>query len=296
MDVTQDDVRWMELALALSKTGLGRAWPNPAVGCLLVRDGCVVGQACTGPGGRPHAEQLAVLQAGELAEGATAYVSLEPCSHWGVTSPCTLVLHQAKVSRVVIATRDPDPRVDGSGIDRLRHYGIEVKLGVLDQEARELHAGFITRVRRGRPLLTVAPSASAGSLCDWAFATGQDAVMISLAGHRAELSHAHVIPRILVDLQAGGGEPEAIPPSKGLPRVAFPRWLVHADGRSAGPLASVDEIFDVAAAKDRIDVKAVLAALGGRGLTRVAVAAADPLAVMLREAGLVDRDGVPAVP
>lgn len=290
MDVTDQDVRWMELALALSKTGLGRVWPNPSVGCLLVRGGQVIAQACTGPGGRPHAEQLAVLQAGEQAKGATAYVSLEPCSHWGVTSPCVLVLHQAKVARVVIATRDPDPRVDGSGIDRLRHYGIAVTVGVLDEQARELNAGFITRVRKGRPLVSVAPRSTAGALYDWAVATGQDAVLVSEAGHEAERAHGHALPRILVDLQGALTAPAPTGGRNEASQSVFPRWLIHVAGRPQGEIGTVDETFEVSADGDALDVKAALAALGSRGLTRVSVAHADPLTARLRAAQVVDRD------
>ena len=287
----------MELALALSKTGLGRVWPNPSVGCLLVRDGQVVAQACTGPGGRPHAEQLAVLQAGELAAGATAYVSLEPCSHWGVTPPCVLVLQQARVARVVIATRDPDPRVDGSGVERLRHYGIDVTFGVLEEQARELNAGFMTRLGKGRPLVSAAPASAAGALYGWAVATGQDAILVSLEGHRAEKNHGHAVPRVWVDLcgQLDGSPPEAPEPASA--QSMFPRWLIHVDGRPLGEIGPVDEVFDVSAVTvagvQRLDVKAALAALGSRGLTRIAVAAADPLTSRLREARLVDRDQEP---
>jgi diaminohydroxyphosphoribosylaminopyrimidine deaminase / 5-amino-6-(5-phosphoribosylamino)uracil reductase len=149
------DLRWMRAALALARRGLGNVWPNPAVGCVLVRDGRVVGRGWTQPGGRPHAETEALRRAGALARGATAYVSLEPCSHWGRTSPCADALIAAGVRRVVAALEDSDPRVSGSGITRLRDAGIPVETGLAAAEAAEINAGFLNRQRLGRPLVTL---------------------------------------------------------------------------------------------------------------------------------------------
>ncbi len=149
------DLRWMRAALVLARRGLGNVWPNPAVGCVLVSDGRVVGRGWTQPGGRPHAETEALRRAGTLARGATAYVSLEPCSHWGRTSPCANALIAAGVRRVVAALEDPDPRVSGSGITRLREAGIAVETVFGAAEAAEINAGFLTRQRLGRPLVTL---------------------------------------------------------------------------------------------------------------------------------------------
>src|SRR3984957_15797564 len=150
-----DDIAHMRSALALARRGLGSTWPNPSVGCVIVKDGRVVGRAVTAPGGRPHAEPLALDLAGASARGATVYVTLEPCCHWGRTPPCTDALISTGVARVVIATRDPDPRVDGAGIARLRAAGIAVEEGVLQDVADEVAAGFRARVRLGRPLVTL---------------------------------------------------------------------------------------------------------------------------------------------
>src|SRR5579872_3874952 len=150
-----DDIAHMRSALALARRGLGSTWPNPSVGCVIVKDGRVVGRAVTAPGGRPHAEPLALDLAGASARGATVYVTLEPCCHWGRTPPCTDALISAGVARVVIATRDPDPRVDGVGVARLRAAGVAVEEGVLQSEADDIAAGFRTRVRDGRPLVTL---------------------------------------------------------------------------------------------------------------------------------------------
>src|SRR5512134_1017521 len=150
-----EDAHWMGVALTLARRGLGNTWPNPSVGCVLVRDGRVVGRGWTQPGGRPHAETEALRRAGDLARGATAYVTLEPCSHHGRTPPCCNALIAAGVARVVCAMRDPDPRVDGRGFARLREAGIEVVEGLLEAEAQALNAGFARRIREGRPFVTL---------------------------------------------------------------------------------------------------------------------------------------------
>ncbi len=149
------DPSHMRAALALARRGLGTTWPNPSVGCVMVRDGRVVGRGRTAPGGRPHAETQALAMAGRGARGADAYVTLEPCNHTGQTPPCTEALIAAGVARVVVAGADPDPRVNGAGIARLRAAGIEVVTGVLAAEADEMQAGFLHRVRHGRPLVTL---------------------------------------------------------------------------------------------------------------------------------------------
>lgn len=149
----------MDEALALARAGLGTVWPNPSVGCLVVADGTVVGRGSTQLGGRPHAEVVAVEEAGSRAAGATAVVSLEPCCHYGQTPPCTKALIEAKIARVIVAIEDPDPRVNGAGISELERAGIQVVVGVRASEAREVNAGFFNRVRTGRPLVIVDESA-----------------------------------------------------------------------------------------------------------------------------------------
>ena len=138
------DTHFMRAAIALAGRALGTTWPNPAVGCVIVRGGAIVGQGITAPGGRPHAETEALAMAGEAARGATAYVTLEPCSHHGHTPPCATALIEAGVARVAIALRDPDPRVNGAGIELLRAAGIEVIEDMLAGEARPGLAGFVS--------------------------------------------------------------------------------------------------------------------------------------------------------
>jgi diaminohydroxyphosphoribosylaminopyrimidine deaminase/5-amino-6-(5-phosphoribosylamino)uracil reductase len=161
----QDDARFMALALTLSRRGLGRTWPNPSVGAVVVQAGehgpVIVGRGVTQPGGRPHAEPVALAQAGERARGATLYVTLEPCSHHGKTPPCADAIIAAGISRVVSALEDPNPLVAGQGHARLRAAGIAVEVGLCAEEAARSHAGHIRRVRDGRPnvLLKLAVSA-----------------------------------------------------------------------------------------------------------------------------------------
>ncbi len=162
------DRHWMRSALTLARKGLGRVWPNPAVGCVIVQNNRLVGRGWTAPGGRPHAETEAIAAAGDLTRGATVYVSLEPCAHTGKTPPCADALIAAGVSRVVIALRDPDPRVDGGGIAKLKAAGIAVTLGVLEEEARHVNAGFLSRIEKGRPFVT----AKLATTLDGRIATG----------------------------------------------------------------------------------------------------------------------------
>lgn len=205
-----DDLRHMAHALRLARRGLGNVWPNPAVGCVLIRDGRVVGRGWTQPGGRPHAERMALDQAGDLARSATAYVTLEPCAHHGRTPPCAEGLIAAGVTRVVSALTDPDPRVAGRGHAILRAAGVAVTEAVKEAEARDLQAGFLSRVTRGRPMVTLklatsfdARIATARGESQWI--TGQqarahvhllrmqhDAIMVGGATARADLPALNV--------------------------------------------------------------------------------------------------------
>jgi diaminohydroxyphosphoribosylaminopyrimidine deaminase/5-amino-6-(5-phosphoribosylamino)uracil reductase len=155
------DRRFMAAAIALGAGGLGTTWPNPAVGAILVKNGRVVGRGLTARGGRPHGETLALAMAGERARGATLYVSLEPCAHHGRTPPCADAVIAAGVDRVVAPIADPDPRVSGGGFQRLREVGIEVVTGALSREAGRAHAGYLTRVAKKRPYVTLKLAVSA---------------------------------------------------------------------------------------------------------------------------------------
>lgn len=142
----------MRVALDEAELALGEVWPNPAVGCLIIKDGKRIALARTRPGGRPHAEIVALGKAGSAARDATVYVTLEPCNHHGKTPPCVDALLEAGVKRVEVATVDPDPRTRGAGIERLRAGGVTVEVGVLSEQAERLNAGFFNRVIQGKPL------------------------------------------------------------------------------------------------------------------------------------------------
>jgi diaminohydroxyphosphoribosylaminopyrimidine deaminase/5-amino-6-(5-phosphoribosylamino)uracil reductase len=156
-----DDERFMRVALALGRRNLGHTWPNPSVGALIVKDGVVDARGWTQEGGRPHAEVEALRRAKKAAEGATMYVSLEPCSHQGQTPPCADAIIRAGIARVVSAMEDPNPEVAGQGHERLRAKGIIVDVGLCAAEARRIHAGHVMRVTKGRPHVTVKLAVSA---------------------------------------------------------------------------------------------------------------------------------------
>jgi diaminohydroxyphosphoribosylaminopyrimidine deaminase/5-amino-6-(5-phosphoribosylamino)uracil reductase len=159
-EVSEADAGWMRLALALAERGLFTTTPNPRVGCVLVRDGAIVGEGFHGLAGGPHAEVEALRAAGDRARGATAYVTLEPCNHFGRTPPCTDALIAAGVVRVVAAMPDPNPKVAGGGLVRLREAGIDVVSGVLADETLELNLGFVSRMTRGRPWMRLKVAAT----------------------------------------------------------------------------------------------------------------------------------------
>ena len=186
-----DDARWMGAALALGERGRGRSAPNPNVGCVIVlpsdSGGKVVGRGWTQPGGRPHAEAMALTQAGEKSRGATVYTTLEPCAHVSPRGPaCSDLLQLGGVARVVVALGDPDPRTDGAGVTRLRNAGITVDVGACAVEARRAMAGFLTRRALGRPHVTLKLALS----LDGAMATGSG-VSKWITGPEAR-AHAHL--------------------------------------------------------------------------------------------------------
>jgi diaminohydroxyphosphoribosylaminopyrimidine deaminase/5-amino-6-(5-phosphoribosylamino)uracil reductase len=150
-----DDIRYMKLALALGRRGLGNTWPNPAVGAVIVNKGVIVGRGFTQPGGRPHAEVEALHQAKRFAKGATLYCTLEPCSHEGKSPPCVDAIIKAGIARVVSAIEDPNPEVAGQGHARLRDKGIAVEVGLCAEDAARAHAGHFARIQQGRPHVTL---------------------------------------------------------------------------------------------------------------------------------------------
>ena len=184
MTLRPEDERFMAEAIRLSLTHLGLTSTNPSVGCLIVREGVVIGRGVTALGGRPHAEPQALADAGKAARGATAYVTLEPCSHYGKTPPCAEALIAYGVGRVVISVTDPDQRVSGRGITMLREAGIEVDTGVLEQEGRRSLTGYLMRQTRNRPYVTLKLAVSADGMIG---RTGKGQVRITGDLARAEV-------------------------------------------------------------------------------------------------------------
>jgi len=311
-----EHARWMRLALSLGARGHGRVWPNPAVGCVIVKDGRVLGRGWTQPGGRPHAEPVALAQAGKAARGATAYVSLEPCNHHGKTPPCTDALIAAGVARVVVALTDPDPRVSGGGLQRLRAAGIEVVTGVCEAEAKAAHRGFLTRVEHGRPMLTLKLATSSDGRI--ATATGEsqwitgaearrwvhgmrachDAVLVGAGTARADdpsltvrgLGVRHQPVRVVLSRRLDLPEGSALMRSAG----EMPVWLCHgpdapAATRAAWDTAGARRIEVAAGPGGQLDLALVMQALGEAGLTRVFCEGGGTLAAGLLASNLVDE-------
>ncbi len=319
------DLAHMQAALGLARRGLGRVWPNPAVGCVILRPGAagdaspdiVVGRGWTQPGGRPHAETEAIARAAAAAEGATAYVTLEPCAHHGRTPPCAEALIAAGIARCVVATGDPDPRVSGAGIERLRAAGIDTVVGLCRDEAEELNAGFFARIRLGRPLVTLKLATTLdGRIATHAgesrWITGEaararahllraqhDAVMVGAATALADdpqltcrlpgledrspvrvVMDAHLRLPLTARLVAGAG--------------AAPTWIIAHQGadpvrRRAFESCGVEVIEAELDADGNLSLPAALAALGARGITRLLVEGGSRLSAALLRADLVDR-------
>lgn len=189
------DQEWMQRALALAKRGQYTTRPNPAVGCVLVKDGVLIGEGFHPKAGQPHAEVFALRQAGQQARGATAYVTLEPCAHFGRTPPCANALIEAGVARVVMASLDTNPQVAGIGRSRLEAAGIATTVGVCEAEARALNAGFLQVMAGGRPYVRLKVAASLDGRT--AMASGESK-WITGAAARAEVQHWRAISGAVV--------------------------------------------------------------------------------------------------
>lgn len=313
---SDEDLRFMEQALALAALGEGRASPNPRVGCLLVRDGQVVGRGYHEFPGAPHAEARAAERAGPMAKGATAYVTLEPCAHFGRTPPCSDLLVEIGVRRVVAAAADPNPLVRGRGFARLRAAGIEVEVGCLEREARRLNAPFFSIHERGRPFVTLKAAASldgmisaAGGRSRWvsgeparrfahrlrfardAVLVGADTVRrddpelsVRLPGLRASRLRVVLSRELSVSVRSRLFEPQA--EGERLPRV----YVSEAVGpeRAAG-FAGRAEIVRVPERGDGLDLERVLADLLSVGVQSVLVEGGGRTLASFLESGLADE-------
>jgi diaminohydroxyphosphoribosylaminopyrimidine deaminase/5-amino-6-(5-phosphoribosylamino)uracil reductase len=305
------DHDFMSCALALAARGLGDTWPNPTVGCVIVKDGVVVGRGWTQSGGRPHAETEALRRAGSNAKGATAYVSLEPCSHHGKTPPCAEALIAAGIKRVVAATTDPDPRVSGQGLAKLRAGGIEVVEGVGKAEADRLNAGFFTRITKNRPLFALKTATSLDGRI--ALANGESKW---ITGPKAR--HANQALRARFDAVLVGSEtvlqddPELTCRLRGYagrPKVrivldrrlrtdterkvthtkAAPTWIYTTQNTptASGPLR--DAGVQIVVVDEADFLSAVASDLAAKGLTRILVEGGGQVGAALHGAGLIDE-------
>ncbi|MDO8883070.1 MAG: bifunctional diaminohydroxyphosphoribosylaminopyrimidine deaminase/5-amino-6-(5-phosphoribosylamino)uracil reductase RibD [Pseudotabrizicola sp.] len=303
----------MAHALALAARGLGRTWPNPAVGCVIVRDGRVLGRGWTQPGGRPHAERRALDQAGD-AQGATAYVTLEPCAHHGKTPPCAEALIAAGLTRVVTALTDPDPRVSGKGHAMLRAAGIAVTEHILDDMARRLNAGFLKRVTQGLPFVTLKLAATidgriATSDGESRWITGpqarrfvhslrlnHDAVMVGSGTARADdpdltardIGATHQPIRILLDRNLSHRPDSRL----GATARLHPVWILHAldapEPAQHAWAATGARLLPCTTTGPHLDLSAALRILATQGITRVLSEGGGTIAAALVKASLVD--------
>lgn len=304
----------MNMALSLGRRGLGRTWPNPSVGCVIVAKGRVVGRGWTQDGGRPHAEVMALAQAGSNAKDAVAYVTLEPCSHVGQTPPCAQALIDAGLARVVAAVEDSDPRVSGAGFAMLRQAGIEVTKGVCADQARKDLAGFFLKTDENRPFVTLKLASSfdgriATSSGDSQWITGpaarrlvhmqrarHDAVLIGAGTARADdpsltvrdlgidRQPVRVIASRLLDIPLTG-------------RLAataqdIPVWICH--DAAADPML-IDawtglgaKLIPVKVKQGHLDPLDMMHKLADQGLTRVYCEGGGQLAASLLASGVVD--------
>jgi diaminohydroxyphosphoribosylaminopyrimidine deaminase / 5-amino-6-(5-phosphoribosylamino)uracil reductase len=309
------DARFMALALALGRRGLGNTWPNPSVGAVIVREEphgpVVVGRGWTQPGGRPHAEVEALRRAGAAARGATIYTTLEPCSHFGQTPPCADAIIAAGIARVVSALDDPNPEIAGEGYRRLRAAGITVVTGVGAEEARRAHAGHVRRMREGRPQVTLKLAVSADGKAGLAgrrpaAITGEtvrervhrcramhDAILIGIGTALADdplltvrlpglLQRSPV--RVVLDSAL------RLSPESKLARGAreVPLWILASP---AAPPARADALRACGAdvlQVDRRDLAAAIKLIAARGITRLLVEGGPTVAAAFLTAGLVD--------
>ena len=306
----------MRLALSYGERGLGRTWPNPSVGCLIVRDGVPIARGATGNGGRPHAESVALNRAGSRSSDATAYVTLEPCSHTGETGPCTELLIGSGIARVVAPFDDPDERVSGKGHDSLRQAGIKVETGCLEREAMHSHLGFLLRVLHGRPMISLKLAHS----LDGMVATGageskwisgpasrrlvhvlrarHDAVLVGRGTALSDnprltprgIGVSNLPVRIVLDTNLTTPADSQL----GMSAPTGPVWMCHGTAapelrRDAWRATGAETIECGSSQCGRLDLADVMARLAARGLTRVFCEGGPALATSLVRDGLVDR-------
>jgi diaminohydroxyphosphoribosylaminopyrimidine deaminase/5-amino-6-(5-phosphoribosylamino)uracil reductase len=313
-----EDHRFMQLALALGRRGQGRTWPNPSVGAVVVKDGVIFGRGWTQPGGRPHAEPVALNRAGAAARGATLYVTLEPCSHHGKSPPCADAIIAAGIARVVSAIEDPDARVAGQGHARLRETGIRVDVGLCSNEAARAHAGHFLRVREQRPYVTLKLAVSAdGKIA----AAGRKPVQITgeAANARVHLLRAQNDAILIGIGTAMADDPMLTCRLPGMERRspvrvvldralrlpgnsrlihsarATPLWLIASETAEVAAATKLGaagaHVFHLPTDDHQpgLDLKAVLHTLSEQGITRLLVEGGAKVASSFLKAGLADE-------
>ena len=313
--ISLNDYAYMKMALDLSKRGLGMVHPNPSVGCVIVKDGHVIGRGWTGRGGRPHAEVIA-LERAKNVEGATVYVTLEPCAHHGKTPPCAEALVRSKVGEVIIATYDPDPRVSGGGIKILQDAGIKVYFGLLKMQADLSHQGFFNKIELNRPLITVKIASSAdGKIAknkgEKTWVTGPQSRM---RGHLFRANHDAIMVGIdtalvdnpMLDCRIPGLEDRSpirvvvdtllrIDPMSKLCESAneIPLWVMttNCDSEKRAEIEKTGtRVFCLEKnASGKVDLQQVMATMAEEGITRLLCEGGGKLNASLIRASLVDR-------
>jgi len=305
------DSQWMARALQLAERGLYTTAPNPRVGCVLVKESAMVGEGWHERAGQPHAEVHALCAAGDKARGATAYVTLEPCSHHGKTPPCADALIQAGVARVVVAVQDPNPQVAGQGLEKLRAAGIAVECGLMEAAARELNLGFFARMTRGMPWVRSKIAASLDGRT--ALANGESKWITGEAA-RQDVQHWRARscavltgigtvladdPQLNVRGIATSRQPLRAVLDNGL-RIPIDARLLQQPGaviytatQDAQKIAALEHagarVVVLADASEQVDLSAVLRDLAARGSNEVLVEAGSKLNGALLQAGLVDE-------
>ncbi len=306
------DNHWMSLALRLAERALGTTAPNPAVGCIIVKNGRIIGRGYTQNGGRPHAETVALQQAGAEAKGATAYVSLEPCAHHGQTPPCAVALVSAGITRVVSACEDPDSRVAGRGHAMIKDAGVALSVGVMEREARALNAGFFLATQQNRPLITLKLATSFDGRI--ATGTGESRWITSPPARAAVQSLRSTHDAIMIgsgtaikddpDLRARlGGVPQSrvrmvldsrlrVGMGSRLMKTAddAPVWLYHANDCdiSKEMQGSSARLIGVDMDADGLSLPDILADAAGQGITRILCEGGGQLAASLLRQSFVD--------
>jgi diaminohydroxyphosphoribosylaminopyrimidine deaminase/5-amino-6-(5-phosphoribosylamino)uracil reductase len=311
-----DDERFMQLALALGRRNLGRTWPNPAVGAVIVKDGIILARGWTQDGGRPHAEVEALRRAKKAAQGATMYVTLEPCSHQGRTPPCADAIIRAGIARVVSALEDPNPDVSGQGHERLRANGLAVDIGPCADDARRTHIGHVTRITQGRPHVTLKLAVSADGKAGFAgrkqapitgetarervfqMRAASDAILVGIGTVLSDDPQLTCrLPgmferspvRVVLDAQL------RVPLANSVIATVreTPTWVFGSP--TASPIAEEIlqqkgcKVFRVDEAIGRLDVREVVKTLADQGITRLMVEGGPTVAASFVDADLVDE-------